>query len=41
MGDYGKDAPTGGGIRLRILRDAIVERKKITKAHLEIKLDYL
>ena len=29
MGDYGKDAPTGGGIRLRILRDAIVERKKI------------
>ena len=29
MGDYGKDAPTGGGIRLRILRDAIVERRKI------------
>ena len=26
MGDYGKDAPSGGGIRLRVLYDAIVNR---------------
>ena len=29
MGDYGKDAPTGGGIRLRVLYDAIVNRELI------------
>lgn len=29
MGDYGKDAPSGGGIRLRILYDAIVNRELI------------
>ena len=29
MGDYGKDAPTGGGIRLRILYDAIINRQPI------------
>jgi len=29
MGDFGKDAPTGGGIRLRILYDAIVNREPI------------
>ena len=28
-GDYGKDAPTGGGIRLRILYDAIINRNLI------------
>ena len=28
-GDYGKDAPSGGGIRLRILHDAIVNRTPI------------
>ena len=27
MGDYGKDAPSGGGIRLRILYDAIVKSR--------------
>ena len=29
MGDYGKNAPTGGGIRLRILYDAIINRQPI------------
>lgn len=29
MGDYGKDAPSGGGIRLRVLYDAIVNRELI------------
>lgn len=29
MSDYGKDAPSGGGIRLRILYDAIVSREKL------------
>ena len=29
MGDYGKDAPTGGGIRLRVLYDAIINRQPI------------
>jgi|TARA_Y100000015_G_scaffold15341_1_gene14721 hypothetical protein len=29
MGDYGKDAPRGGGIRLRVLYDAIVNRELI------------
>ena len=29
MGVYGKDAPTGGGIRLRVLYDAIVNRELI------------
>lgn len=29
MADYGKDAPSGGGIRLRVLYDAIVNRELI------------
>ena len=29
MGDYGKPAPSGGGIRLRVLYDAIVNRELI------------